>query len=57
MEFVHHQSVLKSNYVSAITITCYLTLCVDVNVCLWCVFQIINTILEFKVKVKLRQNL
>ena len=42
MEFVHHQSVLKSNNVNDITRTCHLTLCLDVHICLWCVFQIIN---------------
>ena len=49
------KSVFKSNYVSAITRTCHLTVCLDVHI--WCVFQIINLILELKVKVKLRQNL
>ena len=42
-------SVLKSNYVSAITRNCHLTLCLDVHICLWRVFQIINIILESKV--------
>ena len=54
MDFVHYKSVLKSNYVNAITRTCHLTLCLDVYICLWCVFQIINIILELKVKIKLR---
>ena len=61
MEFMHHyillKSVLKSSYVSAITRTCHLTLCLDVQICIWGVFQNINMILELKVKVKLRQTL
>ena len=51
------KSVLKSNFDSAITRTCHLPSCPDVNICLWLVFQIINIILELKVTVKLRQNL
>ena len=51
------KSVLKSNYVSTITRTCHLTVCLDVYICLWYVFQLINIILELKVKVKLRQKL
>ena len=51
------KSVLKSNCVIAITRTLHLTLCLDVHICIWCVFQIINVILQSKVKVKLRQKL
>ena len=47
------KSVLKSNYASANTSTCHLILCLDVHICLWCVLQIINMILELKIKVKL----